>query len=211
MIRPMTSGIEALVGGRYRLVELVGQGGMGRVWRGHDQVLDREIAVKEVLVPPELIGDERGALAPRTTREARAAARLNHPGILTIRDVVEHGGVPWIVMEYVSGRPLAGEIAAIGRLHPRRVARIGAKIADALAHAHAAGIIHRDLQTDNILLPGDRGGLPAFGTAPMAGATSRLTSPGAIIGPPQYMAPEQLEGHDGGQPADMWALGATLY
>ncbi|MFJ2056130.1 ABC transporter substrate-binding protein [Streptomyces sp. NPDC087908] len=208
----MTEHNPELIAGRYQLVELIGQGGMGRVWRGLDQQLfGREVAVKEILFPPGMSGDDRAALLRRFTGEARAAVTLSHPGVITVHDVVEHRGAPVIVMELVRGRSLAAAIRSEGRLPVRRVAEIGAAVLDALAEAHTARIVHRDIKPDNVLLARDRVVLTDFGIAHLADATTKLSHSGMVIGTPQYMPPEQLDGKRPTAANDLWALGATLY
>ncbi|WP_438317345.1 serine/threonine-protein kinase [Streptomyces sp. HUAS TT3] len=201
----------ALIGGRYQLLDLIGQGGMGRVWRGRDETLGREVAVKQVLLPQGIGDEQRAVLLQRVMREARAAARLNHPGIITVHDVVEHEGAPAIVMEYVTGTSLGAAVAGEGGLPVRRVAEIGALMLKALVRAHASGTIHRDLKPDNVLLSDDRVVITDFGIAHVSDATMTLTHTGTVIGTPAYMAPEQLEGEPPTPATDLWSLGATLY
>ncbi|MFC8276729.1 bifunctional serine/threonine-protein kinase/ABC transporter substrate-binding protein [Streptomyces sp. NPDC057271] len=208
----MTEQNPELVAGRYQLVERIGQGGMGRVWRGRDQQLfGREVAVKEILFPPGMDDGARAALLGRFTGEARAAVALSHPGVITIHDVVEHNGAPVIIMELIRGQSLAAAIGERGRLPVRRVAEIGAILLDALAEAHGARIVHRDIKPDNVLLAKDRVVLTDFGIAHLADATTRLSHSGIVIGTPHYMPPEQLEGRRPTPANDLWALGATLY
>ncbi|MFD9304077.1 ABC transporter substrate-binding protein [Streptomyces sp. NPDC060048] len=208
----MTEQNPELIAGRYQLVERIGQGGMGRVWRGVDhQLFGREVAVKEILFPPGMDDGDRAALLRRFTGEARAAVTLSHPGIITIHDVVEHQGAPVIVMELIRGQSLADAIRSRGRLPVQRVAEIGAAMLDALAEAHGARIVHRDIKPDNVLLTKDRVVLTDFGIAHLADATTKLSHSGIVIGTPQYMPPEQLEGKRPTPANDLWALGATLY
>ncbi|MFJ2822185.1 serine/threonine-protein kinase [Streptomyces toxytricini] len=207
----MSVGGGVLIGGRYRLLDVIGQGGMGRVWRGLDETLRREVAVKELLLPPGVDGAERDLLVRRVLREARAGARLDHPGIVTVHDVVEHAGAPVIVMEYVRGRSLGAVLKADGPLPVARAAAIGGAVLQALRRAHDSGIVHRDLKPDNVLLTEDRVVITDFGIAHTADATTALTRTGAVLGTPAYMAPEQLLGRPAAPANDLWALGAMLY
>lgn len=206
----MSHGEGSVIGGRYRLVTPIGRGGMGVVWRAHDEVLDRDVAVKEVLFPPGLTAEERQILYTRTLREARSAARLSHPGIVTVHDVVEEDGRPWIVMELIRARSLQEIIDADGPLPAAQVAEIGRQVLGALTAAHTGGILHRDIKPSNVLLAGDRAVITDFGIAVMEG-DSTLTQTGLVMGSPAYIAPERVKG-DKAQPAsDLWSAGATLY
>jgi hypothetical protein len=196
---------------RYALKVPLGRGGMGVVWRAHDVVLGREVAVKEVAFPAGMPEAERHSAQARVTREARAAARLNHQGVVTLYDVVTHQGGVFLVMELVDAPTLAELVRAEGPLAPERVAEIGAQLASALEAAHRVGIVHRDLKPGNVLVPpAGPAKLADFGVASLTG-DPRLTTTGLVIGSPAYMAPEQAQGEPTGPPADFWALGATLY
>jgi serine/threonine protein kinase len=183
---------------------------MGAVWAAHDELLGRDVAIKEIWVhgPADAPVDDK--LARRALREAQAAARLRHPGIVTIHDVVTEDGRPWIVMELVPGRSLAEEIAEHGLLTEQRTGEIGLKVLDALQAAHREGIAHRDVKPANILLDGDRVVLTDFGIAAIDDATA-LTATGHLIGSPAYLAPERINGKPATAASDLWSLGVTLY
>ncbi|WP_406841302.1 protein kinase domain-containing protein [Streptomyces sp. AHU1] len=200
-----------LLAGRYRLVESIGSGGMGRVWRAHDEVLHRAVAVKELTAALYVAESEQSVLLARTRAEARAAARINHSAVVTVHDVLEHDGRPWIVMELVEGESLADAVKERGRIEPREAARIGLWVLRALRAAHAAGVLHRDIKPGNVLLGSDgRVLLTDFGIAQIDGDTT-ITRTGEVVGSVDYLAPERVRGHDPGPASDLWALGATLY
>lgn len=200
-----------LLAGRYRLRERLGRGGMGTVWSALDEVLDRHVAVKELRVPAHVDDDERGNLCARMLREARAAARIDHPNVVTIFDVVEEDGRPWIVMELIRGLSLAQEIEKDGPLPPGQVAEMGLRLLSALEAAHEAGVLHRDVKPANVLLARNgRVVLTDFGVASVEDSAT-LTQVGALVGSPEYLAPEQVDGQMPGPPADLWSLGVTLY
>ncbi|TDD24077.1 serine/threonine protein kinase [Actinomadura sp. KC06] len=202
---------DRVLAGRYRLESVVGRGGMGTVWRARDETLDREVAVKEVVLPAGLSDGERENRHRRTLREARASARLNHPGVVTVHDVVDEDDRPWIVMELVRARSLQEIVEEDGPLPPARAAAVGRQIAGALRAAHAIGILHRDVKPANVLVAhGDRAVLTDFGIAQLAGDAT-LTGTGLLIGSPAYMSPERVNGDPAIPASDLWALGATLY
>lgn len=200
-----------MLNGRYRIADRLGRGGMGSVWRAHDELLGREVAVKEILLPDGLDENALASLRSRALAEARAAARVRHPGVVTIHDVVLEDGHPWIVMELVRARSLDDRIRAEGALPVAETARIGAALADALRAVHARGIVHRDLKPGNVLLDeDDQVVLTDFGIATIEGDL-RLTASGLLIGTPGFMAPERLAGEPAGPLSDLWCLGAVLY
>ena len=209
MIAP--KGRDRVVAGRYRLVKVLGTGGMGTVWLAHDDLLHRQVAVKEVLPPSVMTESGREILRQRTLREARTAARLNHPNVVTIFDVVNDGGQPWIVMELVSARSLRDIVKEDGPLTPRQTAAVAVQVLAALRAAHALGIVHRDVKPGNVLIQADgRAVLADFGIARGQDSSTTTTS-GVIVGSPSYIAPERARGERGGPESDLWSLGATIY
>ncbi|GAA3225310.1 serine/threonine-protein kinase [Dactylosporangium siamense] len=202
----------SLIAERYRLIESLGAGGMGRVWLARDEMLRRDVAIKEVIPPEGLTPEEREELRLRTLREARAAARLNDANVVRIYDVVQSEQAPWIVMEYVPSRSLHQVITDDGPVPPERAAQIGLAVLNALKAAHAAGVLHRDVKPGNVLLA-DTGRvvLTDFGLAVFEGGDGAVTRPGLILGSPQYISPERAREGISGPESDLWSLGATLY
>ncbi|GAA4233529.1 hypothetical protein FHR32_002718 [Streptosporangium album] len=199
---------------RFELVEQLGSGGMGTVWRAYDLALHREVALKEVRPsgPTEEDPVRARMLRERVLREARALARIDHPNVVTIHHIVDTPEMahPWIVMELVRGRSLRDRLAQ-GPLAPAEAARLGRGILAALWTAHAAGICHRDVKPANVLLRAD--GSPVltdFGIAALRDAPG-LTASGDLVGSPEYIAPERLRGQEGNPASDLWSLGMLLY
>ncbi|MET0494177.1 MAG: serine/threonine-protein kinase, partial [Actinoplanes sp.] len=200
-----------LIAGRYRLHEPVGTGGMGRVWLARDEMLDRDVAVKEFVPPEWMTDDEKARLRTRTLREARSAARLNHPHVVRIYDVVHAENLPWIVMEYVPSRSLHQVIGEDGPFAPADAARIGIDVLEAITAAHRAGVLHRDVKPHNVLIGTDgRVVLTDFGLATFVDDGS-VTGPGLIVGSPQYVSPERARDGASTVESDLWSFGATLF
>jgi eukaryotic-like serine/threonine-protein kinase len=200
-------GSSAVGGGRYRLERAIGHGGMATVYLARDTELDRPVALK--LLAEHLAGD--AAFRSRLLREARLAARLSHPNVVGVYDVGEAEGRPYIVMEYVEGRTLADLLRERGPLRPAEGAALARQASRGLAHAHAAGLVHRDVKPQNLLLGGD-GTLKVadFGIA-RAAETTALTQVGTVLGTAAYLAPEQAAGEEVTAAADIYSLGAVLY
>ncbi|WP_269217212.1 serine/threonine-protein kinase [Nocardioides sp. cx-173] len=196
-----------MIAGRYSLDREIGRGGMGAVWLGRDEVLGRPVALKRIGMMP-------GGSSPdllRAEREARLAARLNHPHVVAVFDLVDEGDAQWLVMEYVEGRTLAELVRAEGPLPVDRAAQIVVQAAEALAAAHTAGIVHRDVKPSNILVtPEGQVKLSDFGIA-RAEADASLTQTGLVTGSPAYISPEVASGRQATDLSDVWSLGATLY
>ena len=200
-----------VVAGRYRLQAPIGRGAMGVVWRARDQLLDRDVAIKEVQIADTLTDEERATAFQRTLREAKTAARLNHPAVVTVYDVAEDGGRPWIVMQLVDAQSLDQVLGASGPLSPRRAAEMARQLLSALSVAHAAGVMHRDVKPSNVLIGSDdRAVLTDFGIATFAD-DPKLTQTGMVMGSPGFTAPERIRGEDASPASDLWSLGATVY
>ncbi|MFH9014276.1 serine/threonine-protein kinase [Streptomyces sp. NPDC017943] len=204
-------GRERVIAGRYRLLSPLGEGGMGTVWRARDEVLNREVAVKEVRAPAGLGADDVQRLYARLEREAWAAARVADRNVVTVYDVATDDDRPWIVMELVRGLSLAEVLDAEGPMAPQRAAHIGAEVLAALRSAHGAGVLHRDVKPANVLIANDgRVVLTDFGIATVEGS-SALTMTGEVIGSPEFLAPERALGRTPGPESDLWSLGVLLY
>ncbi|WP_043667116.1 serine/threonine protein kinase [Streptomyces xylophagus] len=200
-----------LIADRYRILDRIGRGGMATVWRARDELLGRQVAVKKLHPQPHLDTDALDTLFERARREARSAARISHPNVVVVHDVVDDEGLPVIVMEYVPSTTLADLVKEHGPVPPEEAARIGRRMLAALRAAHRAGILHRDVKPANVLLAEDgRVVLTDFGIA-QAAETSALTRTGQLVGSVDFMAPERLVGAKPGPEADLWALGATLF
>lgn len=202
---------DRLVAGRYRLLASLGTGGMGTVWVADDLLLGRQVAVKEVIPPPDVTDAENTTLRERTLHEARTAARLSHPNVVTVYDVAEDGGRPWIVMELIQARSLRDIVLEDGPLPVQQAAGVGLQVLAALRAAHQLGIVHRDVKPGNVLIDDSgRAVLADFGIA-RAADTPAFTTTGVLVGSPSYIAPERAQGEQGGPASDLWSLGATLY
>ncbi|MEV1157407.1 serine/threonine-protein kinase, partial [Micromonospora chokoriensis] len=201
-----------LVTDRYEVVELIGQGGMGRVWKARDRMLQRDVAIKEIVPPPGLTDEARQELRIRSLREARAIAQLDHVNVVRVFDVLSGAdGDPQIVMEYVPSRSLHDTITTDGPIPPVRAAGVGLAVLGALRAAHRAGIMHRDVKPANILVGADgRIVLTDFGLA-TAVEDVNLTMSGVVLGSPAYVSPERAMRGTVGPEGDFWSLGATLY
>ena len=200
-----------LVAGRYRLGRRIGSGAMGIVWEAHDERLHRTVAVKQLLLQPGLAESDTDEAKRRAMREGRIAARLQHPHAIAVYDVAEDDGQPWLVMEYLPSKSLSTALSERGTLPPRDVASIGSQVASALAAAHNAGIVHRDIKPGNILLGNDGTvKITDFGISRATGDVT-VTATGMLAGTPAYLAPEVAKGYDPGPPSDVFSLGSTLY
>ncbi|MCF2530075.1 serine/threonine-protein kinase [Yinghuangia soli] len=205
------AGAARIVAGRYRLAGVLGRGGMGTVWRAVDEMLHRDVAIKELRLPEHLDDEEREIQQQRTLREARTAARITHENVVTIHDVVEDGGIPWIVMELVEAESLADVLKNRGTLAPAEAAEVGLKVLGALMAAEEKGVLHRDVKPANILVTlQGRVVLTDFGIATETGAQT-LTATGMLIGSPNFLAPERAQGLRPNLAADLWSLGLVMY
>jgi eukaryotic-like serine/threonine-protein kinase len=204
-----------VIAGRYRLISQLGSGAMGVVWRAHDERLGREVAVKQLRAPLGMSSAQIEQAHSRARREARIAARLQHPHAVALYDVVDHEGRPCLVMEYVPSRSLSEVLADGAALTPADVGRIGAQVASALMAAHEAGIVHRDIKPGNILISESGSGfgsvkLTDFGISRASGDVT-VTTTGEMLGTPAYISPEVAQGHAADTASDVFSLGATLY
>lgn len=202
---------ERLLAERYRLHSIIGRGGMWAVWRARDGLLNRDVAVKEIIWPPHMDAAERDAARRRAVREAQMAARIHHPNVVRVYDIFEEDDRPCIVMELLPYPSLRDVLREDGPLSPANAARIGLGVLAGLRAAHAAGVVHRDVEPANILLaPGRRVVLTDFGIAEAIDSPG-LTTSGVLVGSPPYIAPERARGRRAGPAADLWGLGASLY